>query len=112
MYHGLGGGMGLDRLWPVGLDRGDWWVFGFGLELCVWISAVVAVSCDCSCWWWFLAIFCVSFPFGGCFLWLLLMVSLVVVVVAGQWHDGGKVAIFMRLFLLWLGFGFVHGGER
>ena len=41
---------------------------------------MVAVSCDYGCWWWFLAIFCVSFPLGGCFLWLLLVVSLVVVV--------------------------------
>ena len=45
-------------------------------------------------------------------MWLLLVVSLAVVVVAGRWHGGGKVAIFMWLFLLWLGFGFVHGGER
>ena len=37
---------------------------------------------------------------------------MVVVVVAGRWRGGGKVAIFMWLFLLWLGFGFVHGGER
>ena len=44
---------------------------------------MVAISCDCGCWWWFLAIFCVSFPLGGCFLWLLLVVSLVVVVVVG-----------------------------
>ena len=73
---------------------------------------MVAMSCDCGCWWWFLAIFCVSFPLGGCFLWLLLVVSLAVVVGAGRWHGGGKVAIFMWLFLLWLGFGFVHGGER
>ena len=63
-------------------------------------------------WLWFLAIFCVSFPLGGCFLWLLLVVSLAVVVVTGRWRGGGKVAIFMWLFLLWLGFGFVHGGER
>ena len=34
------------------------------------------------------------------------------VVVTGRWRGGGKVAIFMWLFLLWLGFGFVHGGER
>ena len=67
---------------------------------------------DCGCWWWFLTIFCVSFPLGGCFLWLLLVVSLVMVVVTGRWHGGGKVAIFMWLFLLWLGFGFVHDGER
>ena len=73
---------------------------------------MVAVSCDCGCWLWFLAIFCVSFPLGGCFLWLLLVVSLVVVVVAGRWHGGGKVAIFTWLFLLWLGFRFVHNGER
>ena len=72
---------------------------------------MVVVSCDCG-WWWFLAIFCVSFPLGGCFLWLLLVVSLVVVVVAGLWRGGGKMAIFMWLFLLWLGFEFVHGGER
>ena len=73
---------------------------------------MVIVSCDCGCWWWFLAIFCVSFPLGGCFLWLLLVVSLVVVVVTGRWRGGGKVAIFMWLFLLWLGFDFVHSGER
>ena len=78
----------------------------------VWIGAIVAVSCDCGCWWWFLAIFCVSFPLCGFFLWLLLVASLVIVVLAGRWHGGGKVAIFMWLFLLWLGFGFVHGGER
>ena len=60
----------------------------------------------------FLAIFCVSFPLGGCFLWLLLVVSLVVKVVVGWWCGGGKVAIFMWLFLLWLGFGFIHGGEK
>lgn len=49
-----------------------------------WVSIdAVAVSCDCGCCWWFLAIFCVSFPLGGCFLWLLLVVSLVVVVVVG-----------------------------
>lgn len=40
------------------------------------------------------------------------MVSLVVVVVVGWWRGDGKVAIFMWLILLWLGFGFVHGGER
>ena len=76
MYHGSGGGMSLDRLWPMGLDRGDWWVWitggwwvsRFGSVLCVWIgavgldrrycgsvlwvwiSAIVAVSCDCGCW--------------------------------------------------------------
>ena len=34
-------------------------------------------------------------------------------VVDGQQSGGGgKVTIFMWLFLLWLGFGFVHGGER
>ena len=33
-------------------------------------------------------------------------------VVACRWRGGGKVAIFMWLFLLWLGFGFVHSGER
>ena len=73
---------------------------------------MVAMTCDYGCWWWFLAIFCVSFPLGGCFLWLLLVVSLVVMVVDGRWSGGGKVAIFMWLFLLWLGFGFVHGEER
>ena len=26
MYHGSGGGVGLDQLWLVGLDRGNWWV--------------------------------------------------------------------------------------
>ena len=62
---------------------------------------MVAVSCDCGCWWWFLAIVCVSFPLGGCFLWLLLVVSLVVVMAAGWWRGGGKVAGFMWLFLLW-----------
>ena len=62
---------------------------------------MVAISCDCGCWWWFLAIFCVSFPLGGCFLWLLLVVSLVVAVAAGWWRGGGKVAGFMWLFLLW-----------
>ena len=88
--------------------------FGFGSVLWVWIGVVVAMSYDCGCWWWrqFLAIFCVSFPLGGCFLWLLLVVSLVVVVVAGRWRGGGKLVIFMWLFLLWLGFGFVHGGEE
>jgi len=37
--------------------------------------------------------FCDSFPLGGCFLWLwlLLVVSLVMVVVAGRWCGGGKV---------------------
>ena len=65
MYHGSGGGVGLDRLWLVGLDR----CRGFGSVPWVWIGAVVVVSCDCGCWWWFLAIFCVSFPLGGCFLW-------------------------------------------
>lgn len=42
------------------------------------------------------------------------MVSLVVVVVVGWWRGDDKVAIFMWLILLWLGFGFgfVHGGER
>ena len=44
--------------------------------------------------------------------WLLLVVSLVVVVVACRWRGGGKVAIFMWLFLLWLGFDFVHSGGR
>ena len=34
------------------------------------------------------------------------------VVVAGPWRGGGKVTIFMWLFLLWLGFGFVHSGEE
>ena len=104
--------------WLMGLTAiGLGWRFVDGLfvglaRFWVWIGAVVAVSCDCGCWWWFLAIFCVSFPLGGCFLWLLLVVSLVVVVVVGQWNGGGKVAIFMWLFLLWLGFGFVYGGEE
>ena len=31
VYHGSGGGVGLDRLWLVGLDRGDWWVFWWRL---------------------------------------------------------------------------------
>ena len=26
VYHGSGGGVGLDQLWLVGLDRGNWWV--------------------------------------------------------------------------------------
>ena len=114
----MAGGFGSWR--SVGLDRwrlvGFWvWIGVVCVDRCymwVWIGAIVAVSCDCGCWWWFLAIFCVSFPLGGCFLWLLLVVSFAVVVVAGRWHGGGKVAIFMWLFLLWLRFGFVHGGER
>ena len=40
--------------------------------------------------------FCVSFPLGGCFLWLLLVVSLVVVVVASRWWQGG-----FWVFLFW-----------
>ena len=54
----VGGFLGLDRCYVC------------GSMLWVWISAIVAVSCDCGCWW-FLAIFCVSFPLGGYFLWLL-----------------------------------------
>ena len=74
-------GAGLMGLTVIGLG----WRFVDGLfvglaRFWVWIGAVVAVSCDCGCWWWFLAIFCVSFPLGGCFLWLLLVVSLAVVV--------------------------------
>ena len=30
MYHGSGGGVGLDRLWPVDLDCGDWWILDLG----------------------------------------------------------------------------------
>ena len=55
MYRGSGGGMGLDRLWPMGLDRGDWWVSRgdwwvsrFGLVLCVWIGVVGLDQCCCG----------------------------------------------------------------
>ena len=65
----------------VEIGESTWWVSSIFFFLLV--VFMVAVSCDCGCWWWFLAIFCVCFPLGGCFLWFLLVVSLVVVVVVG-----------------------------
>ena len=52
--------------------------------------------------------FCVSFPLGGCFLWLLLVVSLVMVVVAGRWRGGGKMGSGFFFF----GTGFLGFSER
>ena len=78
----------------------------FCLVVLCWPFLVIVVVGGDS--WQF---FCVSFPLGGCFLWLLLMVSLVVVEVAGWWCSGGKVVGFMWLFLLWFS-GFGGGGDR
>ena len=55
-----------------------------------------------------MAIFCVSFPLGSCFLWLLLVVSLVMVVVVGQWRGGGKVGSGFFFF----GTGFLGFSKR
>ena len=33
MYHRSSGGVGLDQLWPVGLDGGDWWILDFGFRI-------------------------------------------------------------------------------
>ena len=43
MYHGSGGGMGLDWLWPMGLDRS--WVldFGFGIGVDLRRSEIVVI---------------------------------------------------------------------
>ena len=80
-------GLGLlINVWRSASPRGGFLQFFFFFLLVVFM---VAVSCDCGCLWWFLAIFCVSFPLGGCFLWLLLVVSLVVVAVTGWWWQGG-----------------------
>ena len=58
-----------------------------------------------------MAIFCVSFPLGGCFLWLLLVVSLVEVVVASRWRGGGKVGSGFFFFGTgFLGFSFLEQG--
>ena len=74
-------GLGLlINVWRSASQRGGFLRFFFFFLLVVFM---VAVSCDCGCWWWFLAIFCVCFPLGGCFLWFLLVVSLVVMVVVG-----------------------------
>ena len=40
MYHRSSGGVGLDQLWPVGLDGGDWWILDFGFRIGV------------GCGWW------------------------------------------------------------
>ena len=46
MYHGSDGGVGLDQLWPVGLDHGDWWVSRWRLVgFWVWIDVVCVDWC-------------------------------------------------------------------
>ena len=80
VYHGSGGGVGLDRLWLVGLDRGDWWVSGFGSVLCMWIGAVGLDRC-CG--------------FGSVLLWS----CLVIVVVGG---DFGNFLCFFSSWWLFL----------
>ena len=46
VYHGSGGGVGLDRLWLVGLDRGNWWVSQRRLVgFWVWIGAMSVDRC-------------------------------------------------------------------
>ena len=95
VYHGSSSGVGLDPLWPVGLDHGDrwvwiggdWWVSGFGLVLCVWIGA----TCG----------------FGSVLLWLCLVI---VVVGGGFWQFFVFLFLFVgfscgccwwRVWLLW-----------
>ena len=46
MYHRSSGGVGLDQLWPVGLDGGDWWILDFGFRIGVGLDRLWLVGLD------------------------------------------------------------------
>ena len=48
MYHRSSGGVGLDQLWPVGLDAGDWWILDFGFGLSVGLDRLWPMGLDRS----------------------------------------------------------------
>ena len=48
MYHGPSGGVGLDRLWPVDFDYGDWWILDFGFGLSVGLDRLWPMGLDRS----------------------------------------------------------------
>ena len=47
-FYGSSGGVGLDWLWLVGLDRRDWWILDFGFGIGVGLDQLWPVGLDRS----------------------------------------------------------------